>query len=560
VSESRSDRQAAEFTRRASLAVTDTSTQVSYAIFQSPDRPWFLLDVLRLLSGRPLVVEEGRPVADASTLATATAKADVADVAPASAHFVTGSAKVGDLSASGPWAETLSSAGYGTGTVIVTTRGSREIVPELLVEDAKSASAGFVERPFQASATPNPSFLYRGARNVELAIHFPVATDRFDVADGVALATTIAHVARAAKRAQSPITFLQVPTSSPPRHASLVGSGASEEASDETTTLDWQPARSHGVRFAVALPADEPSKRFDFFEDVASLAATSGGQVWIADHRGDRRGGIWLPVGSPAESRYSNWAHGLVEEPVSDITAVCPVTFVGPARVGTTFEVAQYLSENRIPVVAATVGVLKDLAFIHLGIGLLKGSSSRVEGSAREILAGLTELFGRNSSEPVLDKAADYLGYRGEDTRLVLKPPGEGSRSVWAAWQLPFRDDALLTALESLRATLRFVLDTHRPGVLDPESLLSKTNIEYIVCRRVETGELKGRCKLALPPGYAAGFPGADRARTMLCRAVEEHWRTDLAAQLNSSAVEVEFTWRERWLGRWSSLLAGSMT
>ena len=365
----------------------------------------------------------------------------------------------------------------------------------------------------------------------------PLAADELHTSDGVALATTIAHVARAATRAQSPITFLQVPTSSPPRNASLVGGGGGEESSGETTTLDWQPARSHGVGSAVALPADVPPDRFDFFDDVATLASTSGGRLWIADHRGDRRGGIWLPVEAQTDSNYSDWARGLVEKPESTLTRVCPVTFVAP-RTG------------RHDVRDCTVLVRESHSncFGHrwvaegpcvrparYRIAEWTGEARRAEGNAREILAGLADLFRRNSSDPVLDKAADYSGYRGASARLVLEPPEKESRSVWAAWQLPFQDDALLVTLESLRQTLRFVLETNRPGALDPEVLIAKTNIEYIVCQRVETGELKGRCKLAVPRGLRRASP----ARIVLVRCFVERSRSTGAT-----------TWRSDWIRR----------
>jgi hypothetical protein len=559
--ETRIDRQAAEFTRRASLAISDTSAGVSYEIYQAEDRPWFLLDVLKQLPG----ARDDPATADTARRADSRSR----QVGP-----------VVEESVVGPWTETLSSSGHGSGTVIVATRGldAMDRLPSWAstsphdegADDERKGrrrprrrSTHVVDTPFRDVASPNPSFLYRGARNVELAIHLS-PEDPMTTADGLAIGVMIAKVAEAAKERKSPITFLQTPTSSPPDSYQGQAAEPSDLTMDETLSLTWQRARAPGIRFAAALPGGEAKARFRFFKDVASVAESAGGRVWIADNRGDRRGGIWLPANNMSTDKYSTWAHGLIDAPSVALSGVWPVTFVGAARVGTTYEITRYLADHRIPVVSATIGSIKDLAFIHLGLGLAKnvGDNLSFRGTAHETLKEIVWRVRRRRSEAKLDKAADYKGFCGRVVPIVPQSTMESARSAWAAWQMPHRPDALLGTLECLRRSLRHALPGERtPDGLSNDDLVAATNVEYIVCRRVETGELKGRCKLALPPEYVSHLSGSDsETATELCRQVEEHWRTALSREFRSSAVEVEFTWRERWLGRWATLLAGSMS
>jgi hypothetical protein len=331
--------------------------------------------------------------------------------------------------------------------------------------------------------------------------------------------------------------------------------------------LAWQPARVPAIRFAAALSASDGSARIKFFEKVAEFAGLSGARVWIADHRGDRRGGIWLDVLDGSAGDYKLWVKHKLGGADPLIKWVLPVTFVGPARVGSTYEVVNFLAASKVPIVSATIGSLKDLAFIQLGLGSAEQFAWSPEDgmSAAMMLREIAEKLGRTGAgAPDLDRARGYTVCRGVAVPYKPHPPRETAHSMWAAWQVPHRRDALAVVIRTLRTALGAALRSAGIDGNVADQFVADTNIEYAVCRRVETGEVRGRCKLAVPGDVpdkmATPQDRQDRQLTELCRLVEHRWRTALAIELQSSAVEAEFSWRERFLGRWSTLLAGSMS
>lgn len=446
----------------------------------------------------------------------------------------------------GTWTETMSTAAFGHAAVIVAAQtgehhaGHRDELTPLTSEIAGPTT----REQWLGASRPNPSFLYGGTSGLELSIRFPANLNAFLRCDGLTLAATMGLAARAAADHDWPVVYLHAPTAPALREAG--DSDGYDRVIDAPLSGVWPPARTAGLRIAVATGVSEVRKRSDFIDAICEHCEHIGAEVWLGDHRADRRGGQWVRLLGHDNETYLGRPDRADPRDTAKLEYGLPVTFVGPARVGTTAELLAPFIETQAPILSASVVGLEGLSFIYLLLGESSGASGmRYQGSARATIDYILQ------REVNLSKATDYRGMVG--TPKPLESYDETVPLVaWAAWRVPDRKNALSFLIGKLQEAMTELLSKREPEGLD----VGKVNIEYMVCRRLETGDLRGRCKLALPAqadklwrSHSAG------SRDALCESVEQYWKNLVSAGLGAENIEVEFTWQEWRLGRWYALL-----
>ena len=449
------------------------------------------------------------------------------------------------------WTETLTTVAYGVATVIVAARtaGQLGVEPGLRI-DVLEVSAGTPGQrgcAFYGLAHPNPSFLYRGVDELDVIIQLPsdpkLGAAGARVGDALTLGRAIAEVASVAAGQELPLMLVQSPMAAPP---------------DGGDT--WRLAQAPGVRCAIALPSDGIREQFEISTALYQWAEDAGCALYVGDRRGDSRRGRWHQLLDSSRPRY--------EDRVADLprfndrlTSVLPVTFVGPARVGTTAAIMRYLTECRVPVLSASVTPLENLAFINILVGIVAGSPARpvpdTHGPAADILADLGRLGltsqGPSGQDDGKVRDAAPRGYSGCVGRVMeVRPLDVNERALWASWQFPEASGAPLTAIEQLREAVRTELGE------EPDA--DAVNVQYVVCRRGNAQDLRGRCKVAVPaevePRARPGRQGYERDQ--LCRRIESRWRSLLDKEAPRSIIDVDLTWEESRLGRWLSPPGGA--
>jgi Domain of unknown function (DUF4332) len=447
------------------------------------------------------------------------------------------------------WTETLTTAAFGVATVIVGARTAGHLPgepdPALEVRDVAAGEPEQRGSAFYGLAHPNPSFLYRGVDELEVLIQIPSAYDTPPsddgrrIGDALRLSEAVRVVSSVAARHELPLMLVQSPMAAPPANE-----------------YPWPLAQAPGVRCGIAMPTGGIEHQLDIYKEVHRWAEDMGCALHIGDRRGDGRRGLWHQLSAGDRSAYERKIVALPRA-AEPLELVVPVTFVGPARVGTTAAIMNYLAGHRVPVLSVSVMPLENMAFISLLIGLANGMSDAFShpshGSAGEVLAsiGKLRLTGWATTDEENDEVTaaaprDYRACMGG--AMEVTPLDRNKRALWASWQFPEEIGAPHTAISQLRAAAEQEVG---PGGV---------TVQYVVCRRGDAQDLRGRCKLAVSaevePAAAAERRG--HARGELCRRIESRWRTLLGRGAPRSIIDVDVTWEESRLGRWLSPPGGA--
>lgn len=506
---------AMELARRMSSVVSHVASGVGFGVWHGPDSPWAFPQALCEMSQRAWhhkwAVDESHQYDSL-------------------------------------WTDALGSGAFGHGIAMAAIR-MRDPLTVRSTRDRRTDLAGNEDVvQWYGTERPNPGFMSGESRIVELLVRLPVDIEHVRVADAVVLGQTLAQVASTVWDRDRPVAFAYAPVSPPLGEAAQHGDyGVIVDGGNQGA---WPAARSFGLRFAVATRPDEVSVRSGIYDTVARHCRSIGAELWIGDRRGDRRAGQWYHAEALDPVRYRRLRRGDGPSETKPVDYGLPVTFVGPARVGAVAELLGPLAERGVPILSTSVDTLEQVGFIHVlvavphDLGHLR-TSGGFTGPAAEVIGKLLP-----GTQVELDQAKDHRGVVGPGHAIDLCYDHD-ALAVWAVWQVRDRPDALYLAVTSLRSALADEL----PDGVTAEDV----NIEYIVCQRRESGHLRGRCKLALPADVDT-LPAQDRgqSRNQLCAAVEEAWRRRLDQELGAALVEVEFTWQEWRLGRWSALDEGA--
>jgi hypothetical protein len=462
-----------------------------------------------------------------------------------------------------PFVETLSASANGVGIVVGTRTGrgyqaGGRRSPGTTWEERRGGPDIFLD-----TANPNPTFLYEAAERFEAIVSLDRDEPRpVRLGDAVVLLDLLTFVAKlAAEEAQAPLLSVQCPAQLPPR----------ENHPDQNIRSHELPGPPHScalaLRFAIALHEPTAEKRIRLAETLQQYCNARGLGMWLSDGRPGGRPSNWFQVCSCSPSRSAG-----LDDP--HVNVCIPVTFVGPARIGSTLAISSYLqSFANIGITACSITAIDDLAFISVQLtvpGLSAADVDSLNMTLRRLRdrprspAGIIRMILRAAAERAdtdlhLDVALDLAVLAG-DYKVYFKSafpcvPSNSRRrmAVWFSWQTARTSRSLSAPLVGLYNAFREVglpiTGTRTTGGESP-------NLEYLICRQINGTVLRGKGKISVPKDlvyHNFGHAGLEVPPAEFCALLERHWKNSLDPKDAKSVTELTVAWREFWLGHWSS-------
>lgn len=427
-------------------------------------------------------------------------------------------------------------------------------------EPPQSAADGWI---FRQAAWPNPTFIYESAQTFEGLIGIDPAAREVGEWHGLAIRDLTKEIAEAAANlVGAPLLTLQCPAQLP----TIVKTRNHDLRTRKEIAA---PCSSLAVRFSIALRETSVAKRFELSDRIRELCEKHGYSFWIADTRPGHRPGNWFEV-CHADGEFSPLYNGDIRSR-QRIGTCLPVTFAGPARIGSTHAIMSFLQRYpQVGVVGCAGTSLADLAFVHLQLAIQGVAADRLNRILSKLLDEhsaparprklLRELFKRLGLRPdpveqgpaTPDPALDYQTFTGPAFayRPHLMPD---SLAVWISWELARQDGGLATPLDCLYRALAKVVP-QMPGEAEPSSLGDVATVEYLICRATEQSVVRGKAKLAVPKTVLQRFSagGAEPPASKLCASLEEAWKAQVDQSDLDGVSELTVAWRESWLGHWT--------
>jgi hypothetical protein len=269
--------------------------------------------------------------------------------------------------------ETLCSAANGVGLVIRTRLGApvRTALPAQPSLSTEPVIDNWDGTVFCGTARPNLTFLYDPHHALEGFVLIEDEPRKYLFRHGLALLDALKRVSELAVGvARAPIFFLQCPAQ-PPTHNPLSDQGGPLGGEQDLVARAEQPPRSSafGLRFAIALEDESADPAFQLAGQLSEYCSARGLGLWLRDTRPGHRTGNWFLIcrhdRQLARRSYPHTADD--GRPNNAVEGCLPVTFVGPARTGSTRAIVSYLREALgIGILACSATILDDLAFIEV--------------------------------------------------------------------------------------------------------------------------------------------------------------------------------------------------
>jgi hypothetical protein len=402
------------------------------------------------------------------------------------------------------------------------------------------------------SVVINPNFLYDPAHSTEILITLGYEPWQPDYADSL----MITHVYQgmtlaAADDGGAPVLFLQSPVA-PFRDPSPK---FREDGSGEAPRV----ANGMALRMLVGLDDANPSKRIALLRKLTEVAQSHGLGLQIADRRFGRVRGEWWSVVAPNQGKYNQrkaelfgWAPAGVPE------AVQLVTFVGPARVGSSAAIAADFVARNIGIVALSVATLQEIAFINLMVPIAPArlTDTQPSGTCLPITEGIGQLASdcgltrrqavRARTQIGSTAASDYQVLSTGPVTPLIKPVVE--HPLWLSWVVPLEYDAAKRPPDVAALVLA--------QLCEAADQVGGARIDYYRVRVLPDGRVKGRAKLTVT---LLADPAQARIPTLLSElcpwAQREVVATLIRDHIPLRAIQLRLAWRERWLGRASTVM-----
>jgi hypothetical protein len=471
--------------------------------------------------------------------------------------------------------EALASAANGVGLVIGTNAGpgasglhrilnGKGAAPQLVVDETD-------RRVFRGSAPPNPTFLFESAATYEGVVSVEPAPRSIKFYESIAVRDLIREISRiAADVAGQPLLYLQTPAQLPAQSfvrqdVRTAGMAASRRSS------------SLAVRFAIALQRPSARIRFKLTDILRRYCTERKFGLWLADTRMGYRSGNWFQICPHADDLPRRERMERAASMDSRAVEAClPITFVGPARIGSTHTIVSFLCQfSSIGITSCSVITLDDLSFIHLQLSasgvrrstlrhlnsLLAEDGSWHTNPAEALIRIHGILVPRSNEMPDHVRVSEVVRHAGDYQTMVgpilgCTVPDRGKRiAAWFCWQMEGTDQDLSKPLSELFRCFSGVgLRQDEPGAAGRNGGIA--NLEYLICRDIGNRVLRGRGKLSIPEADMMaifGGSGMEVAATRLCVSLEDAWTTSLRQCGVRGVSELTVAWREWWLGHWAS-------
>jgi hypothetical protein len=471
--------------------------------------------------------------------------------------------------------ETMVSAANGVGLLLGTNAGvdlPRRVGS--LRQDSMAASLIADEatrRVFRGSAIPNPTFLFESAATYEGIVSVDPAPTSIKFYQSLAVRDLIEEISRIAVNvAHAPLLFLQSPAQLPAQ--SFIG----EDVKSAKITAARRSS-SLAVRFGIALHEPSAKLRFELSDVLRRYCAARGFGLWLADSRVGYRSGNWFQICPPADDLSRRDRRELAASVDSRAVEAClPVTFIGPARIGSTYAIVSFLNQfSDVGIISCSNTALDDLAFIHLQLSFagvrrsaLRELNSRLADRSvwatdpANALAYVHDSLAGSNKESTGHVLAGELSKHAGDYQTLVGPmlgctvPDQKRRmTVWVSWQTEGTVEDLATPLRELFTAFSDI--GFGPRARNAGSFKTDIpNLEYLICRDIGNSVLRGRGKLSVPEADMLTLVGGndvESAAAKLCVGIERAWKRSLARRGAHEASELTVAWREWWLGHWSS-------
>lgn len=412
--------------------------------------------------------------------------------------------------------------------------------------------AGSFRHLYCGSVVINPNFLYDPAHSTEILITLGYDAWRPDYADSLMI-THVYHgiTLAAAGDGGVPVLFLQSPVA-PFRDPSPK---FREDGSGEAPRV----ANGMALRMLVGLDDANPGKRIELLRTITEVAQEHGLGLQIADRRFGRVRGEWWSVVAPNVGKYNQrkaelfgWAPEGVPQ------AVQLVTFVGPARVGSSAAIAADFVARNIGIVAMSVATLQEIAFINLMVPIAPArlTSTQPAGTCLPITEGLGQLAsdcGLTRRQAVRARtqiggsaATDYQVLSTGPVMPRIEPVVE--HPLWLSWVVPLEYDAAKRPPDVAALVVAQLCEaTDRVG---------GARIDYYRVRVLADGRVKGRAKISVTLLAGPAKAQIPDLLSELCPwAQREVIGTLVRDHVPLRAIQLRVAWRERWLGRASTVM-----
>lgn len=470
------------------------------------------------------------------------------------------------------FAETLSAGANGVGVVVGTRiaeapgRAYRQADASVRLEHRDDEHA-----TFRGSERPNLTFQHQSAQLIDGVIAIEDEPRRMLLRHGLVVLDTLRHIAETALyAADAPLLSVQCPAQLPPTNS------FQESADVGGRRVDPARSASIAIRFRIALDRPRADVRLQIADRLARHCEERGLGFWLGDTRPGYRTGNWFLV-HPHNRKLARatYRRDADQRRAGNAADGClPVTFVGPARPGTTHAILSFLGQYpQIGVLACSMTPLDELAFLHVQLAVSGASRARLAAVNSEIAGlratgdDLAEVLPRlvrallpsgPDAPPVppptrehvqrlIGRAGDYQVVAGP--ALPVVPDSDVRRiPIWISWQMRRSEGGLRAPLLALhRAVDRLGLAPdeaagHRSGAL---------SIEYLVCRRLGVSVLRGRGKMAVAKSLVEGRSRDFRnCPAQLSADLEAAWRAELHAAGHDDLVsDLSVSPREFMLG-----------
>jgi hypothetical protein len=477
---------------------------------------------------------------------------------------------VGEDAGHAGFAETLSTCANGVGLVIGTRVGTPLGAAPPRPGSAEREHTAWVQldldesgrAAYSGSERPNLTFQHESAETFEGVISIEDEPRRLLLRHGLMIADACEHIAETALHAgDAALLSIQCPAQLPPTNSFWEGGGIDGRV--------MEPGRSSSlaIRFRMALERPSADLRLQLADRLARHCEERGLGLWLEDTRPGYRAGNWFLVlpHDRASAREATYRRAARHRGAGNAAQGClPLTMVGPARQGSVHAVLSFLggfpgirpvhdpprrpagSPAAIPLLACSMNVLDELAFLHLQLGVSGASRARMKALTSELAElratalgpheVLPRMLGRltgGQPEDPPDDLAGALRERAGDYRTVLGPalPIVAESKVrripiWISWRMPRSDAGLRSPLLALQTAVnRLCYPGIDPGGPAPDG----ANIEYLVCHQMGPRTLRGKGKLAVSRELVDRRSTDPRRRAaQFAQALEEAWRAQL--------------------------------
>jgi hypothetical protein len=472
--------------------------------------------------------------------------------------------------------ETLVSAANGVGLVIRTNTGADLPSPTRFSQDGSAAQILIDEptrRVFSGTGLPNPTFRLESAVEYEGIISVEPAPRSIKFYHSIAVRDLAREISRiAVDVAHTPLLYIQAPAQLPAQ--SYIGQ---DVRSFKVTAA--RRSSSIAVRFSIAMEKPSARLRFQLTDILTRYCSERGFGLWLADTRMGYRSGNWFQI-CPHADDLSRRERREREASVDSRTveACLPITFVGPARLGSTHSIISFLCQfSDIGVASCSSITLHDMDFIHLQLSVsgIKRSSLRELNSLlaeydyshanpSDVLVHIHDaLTGTRRESPNHELTGELSSNAGDYQTLVgpmlafTAPDTKKRIAVWFTWQMEgIGEDLTIPVIELFWSFSDIGLG---PDDSTAEAAQTTPNLEYLICRDVGNWVLRGRGKLSIPEADVLelfGGPDVETAAARLCVSLEQAWKASLQRRGAHGVRELTVAWREWWLGHWASLIS----